>query len=103
MKVLGRKGGGSKDGKGVDKGVNFIDYDGTILYSYTPDEIASLKTLPRNPSHKGLTAQGWNWSLDDILVYLAKYPDALSGEVSGRVHDRRADVYHGRWQDTDGL
>ena len=37
MKVLGRKGGGSKDGKGVGKGVNFIDYDGTILYSYTPD------------------------------------------------------------------
>lgn len=43
--------------------VNFIDYDGTILYSYTAAEAAELTTLPANPSHSGLTAQGWNYTL----------------------------------------
>ena len=70
MKVLGRKGGGSKDGKGVDKGVNFIDYDGTILYSYTAEEAQALTELPANPSHNGLIAQGWNWSLANIKSQL---------------------------------
>ena len=45
--------------------VNFIDYDGTILYSYTASEFSALTALPPNPSHDGLTAQGWNWTLAD--------------------------------------
>ena len=49
------------------KDVNFIDYDGTILYSYTKAEFAQLTALPANPDHSGddipLTSQGWNWTL----------------------------------------
>lgn len=48
------------------KDVNFIDYDGTVLHSYTVAEAAALTALPPLPSHDGLICQGWNWSLADI-------------------------------------
>jgi hypothetical protein len=43
-----------------EKDVNFYDYDGTLLYSYTKEECLELEELPSNPSHNGLVAQGWN-------------------------------------------
>ena len=49
----------------ISKDVNFYDYDGKILYSYTASEFAQLTALPANPTHTGLTSQGWNWSLAD--------------------------------------
>ncbi len=58
-------------GAAPEKDVNFIDYDGTILYSYTADEFAALDALPANPSHDGLTAQGWNWTLAGAKDYVA--------------------------------
>ena len=48
------------------KDVNFFDYDGTLLYSYTEQEFAQLGALPDNPSHDRLTAQGWNWTKAEI-------------------------------------
>lgn len=48
------------------KGVDFIDYDGRILYSYTVEEAQALTELPELPTRKGLICQGWNWSLEDI-------------------------------------
>lgn len=57
------------------KQVNFIDYDGTILYSYTKAEANALSALPANPSHSGLTAQGWNWALAQIKAQLTACPD----------------------------
>lgn len=48
------------------KDVNFIDYDGTLLHSYTVEEAAALTALPPLPSHDGLICQGWNWSLANI-------------------------------------
>ena len=45
------------------KDVNFYDYDGTLLHSYTAQEASALTALPANPSHTGLTAQGWNYTL----------------------------------------
>ena len=43
--------------------VNFIDYDGTIVASYSAADFANLSAMPDNPTHTGLTAQGWNWTL----------------------------------------
>ena len=60
---------------GLQKNVNFIDYDGSILYSYTTDEFSELSALPSNPSHTGLTAQGWNWNKSQIASQLQAYPD----------------------------
>lgn len=61
--VAVESGGGSS---AEEKDVNFIDYDGTILYSYTYEEFTVLTELPPNPSHAGLIAQGWNSTLDGI-------------------------------------
>jgi hypothetical protein len=53
--------------------VTFYDYDGTILYSYSAADFANLSALPANPTHRGLTAQGWNWSLADAKTYVAAH------------------------------
>ena len=54
-----------------EKTVKFIDYDGTEIASYTPIEFAALSALPANPTHTGLTSQGWNWTLADAKSYVA--------------------------------
>ena len=59
-------GGGSSNPTATAKAVNFRDYDGTVLYSYTVEEAAALTELPPLPEHSGLVCQGWNWSLDSI-------------------------------------
>ena len=46
--------------------INFWDYDGTLLYSWTLAELATKTELPPLPSHDGLICQGWNWTLQDI-------------------------------------
>ena len=52
-----------------EKDVNFYDYDGTCLYSYTLSEAMLLTELPPLPEHDGLTCQGWNWTLADIKSF----------------------------------
>ena len=59
-------GGGSVNPTATAKAVNFRDYDGTILYSYTVEEAAALTELLPLPEHSGLVCQGWNWTLDGI-------------------------------------
>ena len=46
--------------------INFWDYDGTLLYSWTLAELATKTELPPLPSHDGLVCQGWNWTLQDV-------------------------------------
>ena len=70
-------GGGSQPRKDV----NFYDYDGTIVQSYSADEFANLAAMPENPSHEGLTAQGWNWSLSDAKTYVASYGRLEIGQM----------------------
>ena len=61
-------GGGAKI---YPKDVNFYDYDGTLVQSYTKAEALALTALPALPNHtaEGLTAVEWNWSLADIVDY----------------------------------
>ena len=59
-------GGGGTTSDVAMKDVNFYDYDGTLVASYTLAEAQALTTLPDGPTHDGLTCQGWNWSLADI-------------------------------------
>lgn len=56
-----------------EKDVDFIDYDGTLLYSYSADDFLALSAMPANPTHAGLIAQGWNWSLADAKAYVQSY------------------------------
>ena len=63
------------------KGVNFYDYDGTVVDAYTATEFANLSAMPANPTHTGLTAQGWNWTLADAQAYVAKYGRLNIGQM----------------------
>ena len=60
--------------------VTFYDYDGTQVASYTAAEFANLTELPANPSHTGLTAQGWNWTLSDAKTYVSTYGSINIGQ-----------------------
>ena len=62
-------GGSVSSSSVVEKDVNFYDYDGTLLYSYTVEEANAMTTLPALPARDGLICQGWNWSLDDIKTH----------------------------------
>lgn len=44
-----------------------IDFDGTILYAYTPEEIMELDELPKPyTTHERLTFVKWNYTLEQI-------------------------------------
>ena len=66
-------GGGGEPASRSD--VNFYDYDGTLLHAYTTAQVNdSGFSMPSNPSHTGLTAQGWNWTLAEIKAQLTAMP-----------------------------
>ena len=64
-------GGGTTEVESKD--VDFYDYDGTRIYSYTKTEFLALESMPSNPTHEGLTAQGWNWTLSDAQTFVTTY------------------------------
>ena len=57
-----------------EKDVNFYDYDGTLLASYTTQEALAFTEMPSLPSHSGLTCQGWNFTLQQMKDYLNDCP-----------------------------
>lgn len=60
-------GGGSAPAEEVEeKDVNFFDYDGTLIASYTEAEAKALTALPTPPEHSGLVFQGWNYTLEEV-------------------------------------
>ena len=62
--------------------VIFYDsYDHSVAASYSATEFATLTTLPPNPAHAGLTAQGWNWTLENAKAYAAKYGRLTVGQM----------------------
>lgn len=77
----GGGGGGGGSTADPDKAVRFIDYDGTVVSSYTAEEFALLSDLPANPTHEGLTAQGWNWTLSDAKNYVSAYGELDIGQM----------------------
>jgi hypothetical protein len=56
--------------------VNFYDYDGTLVKSYTLAEAQALTALPDAPDHSSdavpLTFQGWNWTLAQVKALTQK-------------------------------
>lgn len=79
--IINRGGGGAdkpSEGGGnapsaSPKAVNLIDYEGSILHSYTKDEFMSLAEFPSPPVHEGLTFQEWNWEFEDAKDYVNQY------------------------------
>ena len=62
-------GGGGGSSSASPKDVNFYDYDGTLVASYSLSEAQSLTALPDGPTHDGLTFQGWNYTLDKVKAF----------------------------------
>ena len=75
LKALCEKNAGSTGGGGGGSSaaspndINFYDYDGIIVASYSLSEAQSLTALPDGPTHKGLTFQGWNYTLDKVKAF----------------------------------
>lgn len=70
--VLDGKAGGGTAEPAEEKDVNFWDYDGTLLHSYTLDELQALTELPEGPDGTDLIAfHGWNWTLDALKAHAA--------------------------------
>lgn len=65
----------------AEKDVNFYDYDGTRLYSYTKTEFLALSSMPDNTEHSGLTCEGWNWSLQNAKNYVTLYGELDIGQT----------------------
>jgi hypothetical protein len=63
-------GGGGTPVPVSPKDVNFCDYDGTIVASYTLAQAQALSALPTAPDHSSdtipLTFQGWNYTLAQV-------------------------------------
>lgn len=72
-------GGGTEEAEWND--VRFWDYDGTLAYSYSASDFATLAALPTNPSHSGLTGKGWNWSLANAKTYVSKFGELDIGAM----------------------
>lgn len=80
-------GGGGGGGGGGDKApwrqINFVDYDGTVQASFSKADFLASTGLPENPTHDGLTSEGWNWTRQNILDYLTDCPagDVIVGQL----------------------
>lgn len=63
------------------KDINFYDYDGFRVYSYTKEEFLQMTDMPANPEHEGLISQGWNWTFEDAYDYALNYGIGLIGQL----------------------
>lgn len=68
----------SEELKPTIHGVNYYDYNGDLLYVYTPQEFLALSAHPSQPTHTGLVAEGWNWSLSDAQTFIRNTCDCLN-------------------------
>lgn len=55
------------------KDVNFYDFDGSLLYSFTVNEFLAMQEIPQLPSHNLLTALRWTYQLGPAKAYVEKY------------------------------
>lgn len=70
--------GGTPSEPPMESDINFWDYDGTLLYAWTLDELAGKTELPDLPTREGLTCQGWNWTLAEIKALNRKVQVGLN-------------------------
>ena len=62
------------------KDVDFIDFDGRLVYSYTKAQFLALSAMPANPSYPHLVAQGWNWTLADAKTFVTQHGALVIGQ-----------------------
>ena len=62
----------------VIHGVNYYDYKGDVLYTYTVDEFLALGQHPAQVGTETLKGDGWNWSLEDAQDFIRNKFDLLN-------------------------
>ena len=80
----------------IEDGVNFYDYDGTLLYAYTQDEVlASGWKLPPLPDRtkENLINDGWNWTAEQIVSYVNSNHWYLAVGCTYHTNDNRTYIY----------
>ena len=63
-----------------ERDVNFYDYDGFRLYSYSKTNFLNLVEMPENPEHSGLIAQGWNYTLEEAKTAINQIEQVNIGQ-----------------------
>lgn len=74
-------------------GVNYYDYNGDLLYVYTPQEFLALSAHPSQPSHTGLVADGWNWELTDAQDFIENTCDCLNIGAHYKTESDKTEIY----------
>ena len=76
-------GGGSVE----EKDVNFYDWEGTLLFGYSVEEVRGMTSLPapdtspnyQTVDHDLLVFQEWNWNLTNIKSWVQNHSDQSLG------------------------
>lgn len=78
-----------------EKDVNFYDYEGTLVASYTKQEALALTALPPLPDRtsENLTNEGWNWTLAEIKEQLNKMGGKLYVGCTYHTSDDKMYIY----------
>ena len=63
----------------IQNPIKFVDYDGTLLYSYGVQAALALEELPALPTRTGLTNQGWNYTLAQLKTQVQTIGKAIVG------------------------
>ena len=61
--------------------VNFYDWDGFRLYSYTREKAALLTEMPPLPGHPDMICEGWNWTFGELTAQLSVGGDINIGAI----------------------
>lgn len=62
----------------VIHGVNYYDYKGDVVWTYTVDEFLALPQHPPQTGSETLKGDGWNWSLADAKDFIRNKFDLLN-------------------------
>ena len=62
--------------------VEFIDYDGTVLYSCSFSALANMSALPELPTREGFVNQGWTYTLQELKAAATSGDTEMSGVES---------------------
>lgn len=64
-----------------DDPVQFWDYDGTLLYSYSVEDFLALQEMPELAQHDWAIPEGWNWTFQGAQDFVREYGACIIGET----------------------
>ena len=85
------------------KDVNFYDWEGTLLFGYSVEEVQAMTSLPapdtspnyQSVDHDLLVFQEWNWSIANIKAWVQNHSDQSLGV--GAIYTTTDGQNHNYW------